>query len=1108
MRVSLGGGLLAQRDSSFVEDAHRAQTYCVYDLPLACASRSRRGLKNRAFPRPRPAPTVDQLYPPMFSSNRPRLIASQLLAAASRKWFAAGIFGLGFISSAHCENLLQNGSFEEVQLLSASAQAGGFGYLSPVPVGVPHGDEQASLAGWTFTPGSVSVGATQAAAYSVGSWYANDHLPPYEGAFAVTFGVYSGNGGGTLSQVFPARAGASYSGRLSVARIGGLDPISAAVEIHLPGGGGVVHRQLVNLSTFNPYQWRQVAFSFDAPAGLAVGNLEFRLVDLTEEGAAPGADFVVDDISLEEMTAPIVSLLQDGGFEGAVLTSAAAQASGFGYLGFVPASTPHDDELATLPAWTFTPNAASAGASLAGAYGVNSWYARDHLAPRTGAGAVAFGVFSPHGGGTLSQTFVARAGAQYSGTLALARIAGGDPIGAAVEIHRPGGGGLVYRQVFDLSGFSAYLWREVTFGFTAPGDVDGLLEFRFIDLTPDNSSWGTDVVLDDVALWESAPPPTPVVANAGQSQTVRCLMEVVEVTLDGSASTGPAGVPLAYRWEEIRGDTVRIIGSTARVTTNVAPGISSFRLVVSTTNGQVSAATTDVTAIAVPTIKWMTPDSVAGDSHGLTVTLQGWNFSADSVVTWGASPRSAIYVPPATDHYAELKFQVTDADLVYTGEDFRHVLVQVRNGAERSGLMAFVIFSPKTKVEGIATGVAGPATTTTVTTTVPTSSGSATTIGASLTNTAGDPVSITTAAYATPVGTVGMSVGGSAPTVYDIRATGVDSADVLRVKFTYPYTITGKAEASLRVAFVARIDPVKGPIWDYVLSHTMIRDTTDFVAKDTNVRYGGTITVVFDDTTYPRLTELTGTPFSFGVPDPTISLESSVLVAPVASERSVTVSYNAVGFPADHQLSLAWADGLSVSLPTSDAHSAIAKHRYTAPGIYTLGGSITEASGAAATATLKGLVAYDPDAGFVSAAGWFNSAAGAVLAQPGLTGKMKFEVNSKYQKSAATPSGTVDLTLPGNQRFSSTMQEWLVVRNTRAALKARGRIDGAGDYDVFIVIEDGDISSPRGADRIRVRVSEHNGDRTVYDNRVDAAQDLSSSTQAVDSGSIVLHRGI
>ncbi|MEN8179527.1 MAG: PKD domain-containing protein, partial [Pseudomonadota bacterium] len=154
------------------------------------------------------------------------------------------------------------------------------------------------------------------------------------------------------------------------------------------------------------------------------------------------------------------------------------------------------------------------------------------------------------------------------------------------------------------------------------------------------------------------------------------------------------------------------------------------------------------------------------------------------------------------------------------------------------------------------------------------------------------------------------------------------------------------------------------------------------------------------------------------------------------------------------------------------------------------------------------VVVYDPDGGFVTGGGWFDSPEGAYLADLTLTGKANFGFVSKYVQGATEPTGVTQFRFKaGDLSFHSDSYQWLVVNQdgTNAQFKGRGAINGElapnGElYGFMIWAGDGDATATDDTFRIRIWYEDETDgtEYDVYDNGTD---------QAIGGGSIQVHTG-
>jgi len=194
-----------------------------------------------------------------------------------------------------------------------------------------------------------------------------------------------------------------------------------------------------------------------------------------------------------------------------------------------------------------------------------------------------------------------------------------------------------------------------------------------------------------------------------------------------------------------------------------------------------------------------------------------------------------------------------------------------------------------------------------------------------------------------------------------------------------------------------------------------------------------------------------------------------------------------------------WGDGststLAATLPSNSA-----SHIYTAPGVYILSVTITDAAGASDTESFQYIVVYDPNGGFVTGGGWINSPLGAYTLDPTLTGKATFGFVSKYQKGASVPTGSTEFQFHvANMNFKSTSYDWLVIAGTKAQYKGTGTINSAGEYKFMLTAIDGTL------DKFRIKIWDTATGEVIYDNQLGAIDTADPATD-IQGGSIVIHK--
>ena len=240
---------------------------------------------------------------------------------------------------------------------------------------------------------------------------------------------------------------------------------------------------------------------------------------------------------------------------------------------------------------------------------------------------------------------------------------------------------------------------------------------------------------------------------------------------------------------------------------------------------------------------------------------------------------------------------------------------------------------------------------------------------------------------------------------------------------------------------------------------------------------------------------------------------------PVALNTAVALSASFTdGNPTDvHTATIDWetiTTGGSVS-ESDGAGTVSGSHTYGAPGVYTIGITVSDGgktgSRSSALDVPAYIVVYDPSAGFVTGGGWIDSPMGACMwsgcaSDGGTIGKATFGFVSRYKKGANVPDGNAEfLFKAGGLHFKSTSYEWLVIAGARAQFKGEGAINGAGSYGFLITAVDAAVSGGGDHDAFRIKIWDSATDAVVYDNEMGEAED-GNAAAALGGGSIVIHR--
>jgi len=239
---------------------------------------------------------------------------------------------------------------------------------------------------------------------------------------------------------------------------------------------------------------------------------------------------------------------------------------------------------------------------------------------------------------------------------------------------------------------------------------------------------------------------------------------------------------------------------------------------------------------------------------------------------------------------------------------------------------------------------------------------------------------------------------------------------------------------------------------------------------------------------------------------------AAITGVPTGSINPVNVPFSFTGTFTDATApaaTAAWSfDATSSMVGTVAGSTALgtvaASKAFSAPGVYMVVLTVNDNLGGISIVDRidrlqEMVIAYDPNAGFVTGGGWVDSPVGAYAAAPSLTGKATFGFVAKYKKGASVPEGETEFQFNGaGMNFKSTSYQWLVVQGTsKAQYKGVGTINGNGSYQFLVSVVDG---SP---DKLRVKIT--SGAAVVYDNLVGGGLDDAEPPTVLGGGSIVIH---
>ncbi|MHA2294099.1 MAG: PKD domain-containing protein [Candidatus Hodarchaeales archaeon] len=233
---------------------------------------------------------------------------------------------------------------------------------------------------------------------------------------------------------------------------------------------------------------------------------------------------------------------------------------------------------------------------------------------------------------------------------------------------------------------------------------------------------------------------------------------------------------------------------------------------------------------------------------------------------------------------------------------------------------------------------------------------------------------------------------------------------------------------------------------------------------------------------------------------------------PIRVETSVSVyaTFSDLGALDSHTAIWDWGDGITsegIIVESLGCYgSVIGSHIYATPGVYTINLTLCDDDNGIVSDIFQYIVVYDPEGGFVTGGGWFNSPVNAYLNDPTLTGKANFGFVSKYKNGANLPTGKTTFHFrAANFKFQSSNYDWLVIAGLKVMYKGTGTINGQGEYKFVLTATDGQKNGGGGYDRIRIRIWDIITGNVIYDNQRNDVEDADATT-IIQTGSIVIHK--
>lgn len=223
----------------------------------------------------------------------------------------------------------------------------------------------------------------------------------------------------------------------------------------------------------------------------------------------------------------------------------------------------------------------------------------------------------------------------------------------------------------------------------------------------------------------------------------------------------------------------------------------------------------------------------------------------------------------------------------------------------------------------------------------------------------------------------------------------------------------------------------------------------------------------------------------------------------VNTQITATATFSDPNISDTHTAVAEWNDNTSPTACTisenngSGTATCVRPSGYTTAGIYTPKITVTDNHGASGDSpAYQYLAVYNPTPqGLFSGARIFTSPQGAYMANPNLSGQVKFGVTSKYDNNGSVIGSVSMYFKQANLQFDSTTLTALVTSNGKATLRGTGTINGVGNYNVLVTGID-------LANTIRFKITDASNN-VIYDSQP-GAEDTADPTAAV-TGHITVH---
>lgn len=375
----------------------------------------------------------------------------------------------------------------------------------------------------------------------------------------------------------------------------------------------------------------------------------------------------------------------------------------------------------------------------------------------------------------------------------------------------------------------------------------------------------THTLVDDVSTSGGGTPvPTPSPTGQAAPKFLSDPAMTITVNTPAALTLNVSGVPAPTITENgalPEGVTVTtgplgITGLTGSPTPHAA-GVYPITFTATNTIGSDTQNFTLTVANPSPTVTGLDPAVLTAGGAATRVRILGSGFAPGARVTVRGIPTVSLWSNPS-----DLRFDLTDYLRAATTTPVAlDIVVTNPQPGGGSATTHLTLVAAGTTSAGSASAAAGGSATASLPPQVAGDSG----LSATITNPGGTPETLTIANYAGNPGTSSPLAAGSS--YYDVKVAGATPGSSVAAQVYYPSTITGLTETALSLEYW------DGFAWQPVLGSggtTPAKDTTDNL--DATVS-GGRFSLTFDDTSTPKITDLTGT---------------FLVLAPLALAQSIT----------------------------------------------------------------------------------------------------------------------------------------------------------------------------------------------------------------------------